>query len=223
MVIFAQEAKYHQPLRIGLCFSPEIQYVTGGYNKIYLISPKTGITVGINGEITISKRFSMRTGLFYRQKRITYTEPGGGGFWDEQTGNRVYVDMDIDYSFDEWLVPILLKHNFHSKKNAFFISFGGGVGLRRFTYHQTRIWYPRRLGGVFVDLDDPKPHGLWSSGSLALIASFGYEYSFSRTSLLLIEPMIKIHLIEGVPYDPAFDYSYTWGLNITYNVVLDRN
>jgi hypothetical protein len=188
LTVFAQSTLSDRKIQFGFSLSPE-------FNNLKLsnvlgqesVSPKMGLSAGLNVAFHLSNKISLRTGLGYGFKNYNHTHAGliFGTDLNPTTGVNTTTTVESKISFRELQIPLVFQYEL--KENKFSVSVGMEI-TKPFANQSERIVY---YGNGTTDiLPNPTQNGL----NFAPVLSLGYLHPVTDQLCISIEPMIKYYL-----------------------------
>lgn len=188
LTVFAQSTLSDRKIQFGFSLTPE-------FNNLKLsnvlgqesVSPKMGLSAGLNVAFHLSNKISLRTGLGYGFKNYNHTHAGliFGTDLNPTTGVNTTTTVESKISFRELQIPLVFQYEL--KENKFSVSVGMEI-TKPFANQSERIVY---YGNGTTDiLPNPTQNGL----NFAPVLSLGYLHPVTDQLCISIEPMIKYYL-----------------------------
>lgn len=194
---------------LGLSFVPEINSLLTE-NKVGFegVFPQIGATFGLNIGFELVSSFTIRTGMYYGQKKYGHIHDGLI-FPEDLSGPEPTTSrMESQVQYAVFHLPLILQ--FNPGGSRFFFAAGLAWDYQHRATAQQRITFGNGEEGQLPELKDPSPN--FSSQ-----ISFGYAVKASNRWNVLFEPFVRLHFVDYIIVGSRL---YNAGMRITLNVDL---
>lgn len=210
-------------LYLGVSFSPDIAYRKTSSNYYFSEEvPKIGYTTGLNVRLTITKKFSLESGLLLSNKGYKNNFSGltFGDMIDPRRGfiypTQSNTPSEVEYTYNYYYLDIPLKavFTFGQRKFHFFTAAGITSNILIKATETSKITYQNGNS----DKDSQVAPFNYNRFNLSPTASIGISRNTDKR-ILKIEPYFSYGILKIIDA-PSTAYLWNYGINIGYFIYI---